>query len=383
MKKLLSLALVFVIIFTLFGCRKKSQDTESSQLEITQPSAMQTPIIDIQQKPMYAISLVPQTTEVKDTEGNIRFRYTYQNLTLVLPEPEVADKIILDYLSKMDASDAYALTLQEDSLDPGYDSLLANHLPLYYNIAYTPSRFDANILSFKTLEVVHTGGVHAAYNSHATTYSLLTGNTLNLTDILNSNVSSKELASAVIEKLSVNNELWPNYKDIVNELFDVEPDKLDCWYFTDTGLAFQFDPYVLAPFSSGVVEAEIPYSELVGTLKDEYFPAEKDSYSGKLIAEKFTVESQAQFTQFAEVILAQGGTKILLSAEDAITDITIQIQDIASGITNTVMAVQALTPGDALMVEFDASATTLLITYRNGDLLETKNIAYNNQIIIS
>ena len=380
MKKLLLIILSLAMICTLFSCKKQSPSTNLQQ-ETTQSPSTEESTDSIQQKPMYAISLVPQTQVTKDTSEKVRFRHTSQNLTLVLPEPEVADKIILDYLSQMDQSDAYALTLQEDSMDPGYDTLLSLYLPLYYSINYTPSRFDTNILSFEVLEIVYTGGVHAFYNGYSATYSLLTGDTLQLTDVLSNDTTSEYLANTVIEKLSDNKDLWPNYKEIVYELFDIGLDKFEHWYFTDVGLAIQFDPYVLASFANGIVKVVIPYSELTGILKDEYFPAEKDSYKGNLIAEDFTADSQANFTQFAEVILVEEGKKLLLSADGAVTDIKIKSEEIASGVTTTVMAVQSLTPGDAIMVEFDPATTKLVVSYRSSNQYETKTISYNQNII--
>ena len=220
MKKLLLIILSLAMICTLFSCKKQSPSANLQQ-ETTQSPLTEESTDSIQQKPMYAISLVPQTQETKDTSEKVRFRHTSQNLTLVLPEPEVADKIILDYLSQMDQSDAYALTLQEDSMDPGYDTLLSLYLPLYYSINYTPSRFDTNILSFEVLEIIYTGGVHAGYNGYSATYDLLTGDTLQLNDVLSNDITSEYLANTVIEKLSDNKNLWPNYKEIVYELFDI------------------------------------------------------------------------------------------------------------------------------------------------------------------
>ena len=119
----------------------------------------------------------------------------------------------------------------------------------------------------------------------------------------------------------------------------------------------------------------------MGTLRDEYFPVEQDSYRGGLVVENFTVNSQSNFTQFSEVILVENGKKLLLSANGAVTDITIESEEIASGVTTTVMAVQSLTPGDAIMVEFDSATTKLIVRYRNGDQYETKTITCNQDNI--
>jgi hypothetical protein len=41
---------------------------------------------------------------------------------------------------------------------------------------------------------------------------------------------------------------------------------------TDTGIVVKYQPYEIAPYSSGQPELLIPYSELKGILRPEYLP---------------------------------------------------------------------------------------------------------------
>lgn len=381
MRRLLAIILAATMLFLLCSCKAQpvTQTPETTQPAQTTSPTVSNNNIEYEQKPMYAVSLVPQIAETTDDSGKTRFRYAYQNISLVLPEPEVAVKIILDYLSRMDQADQYAASVRTNSLDEVYDTL--PYLPLFYHITYAPARFDANLLSFHVNEIIYLGGVHPDHIGHSVTYDLLTGEVLKLSDVLNDDISAKEIADTVIANLSDTDGFWQDYKDIVKEMFHAGLEKYEYWYFTEDGLCFYFDPYVLAPFAAGPITVTLPYSELVGTLRDEYFPAEQDSYQGDLVVEKFTVDAQKDFTQFAEVVLVEDGTKILLSADGAITDISIQVILNTYGVSNvdgdTVMAVQSLTPGDAIMVEFDSSSTWLLVSYRNGDQYETKKIIHN------
>jgi len=386
MRKLLTVTLAFALLFSIAGCKKQpsANNTTNNQQNPTQQDPIQETApevtlpqenIVVEQKPMYAVSFAPQTKEAKDDTGKVRFRYFYQNISLILPETGVADRIILDYLSRMDQTAQYAESLLTESMLEEYDNM---NSPFMYYVKYTPKRFDTTILSMHENAMIQSGGIHPNTYGHFTTYDLLSGKSLKLSDILSEGITAEALADTVISSLSDTEGFWPDYKETIHGLFEIGPEKYELWYFSETGLCFHFDPYILASYSAGPITAEIPYSELTGILRDEFFPAEKDSYSGSLVAEKFTVDTQENFTQYAEVVLAENGTKVLLSADGAITDITIKAETAASD--STVMAVQSLTPGDAIMVEF-APGAKLFISYRSGNQHETKTLTYSEDKI--
>lgn len=383
MRKLLTLTLVLTVLLFVTACKANTQATTSTQTSTTQPGTEEPTQSAgntiVEQMPMYAVSFVQQTEETTDETGKVRFRYSYQNISLVLPESEVADKIILNYLSRMDRADQHAESLLAESLIDEYDNI---GVPFMDYITYTPKRFDTVLLSLYANEMEYWGhAAHPNHYSHPVTYDLLTGNVLKLSDVLLEDVTSENITEAVIANLSDTDILWTDYEQIIREMFNIGLDKCENWYFTENGLCFHFDPYILAAYAAGPITVELPYSELVGTLRDEYFPAEQDSYRGNIVVEKFTVDAQNNFTQFAEVILVEEGKKLLLSADGAVTDITIKTEEIASGITTTVMAVQSLTPGDAIMIEFDPETTKLLVSYRSDDQYVIKTITYDQDNI--
>lgn len=387
MRRHLSAFLICAIMLSFSGCNNMPQSATTNP-SISVPTDIEentTPTVSTedQQQPMYAVSLIPQVDETTDESGRTRFRYSYQNLSLVLPEAEVADRIFLDYLNKMDQAENYAATVRAESLSEVYDTL--PHLPLFYQISYTPARFDASILSLYANEIVYLGGVHPDYIGNFTTYDLLTGKELKLSEVLTDSTTIEYIVNQVIVHLAEYENLWENYQDIIKDLFKVGLEKYEYWYFTETGLCFHFDPYVLAAFATGPIAVEIPYTDLIGILKDEFFPAETDFYHGSIHAESFTVEALEDFTQFAEIVLNENGTKILLVPDGAVSNITIKTVKNTETESNlsetTVMTVQTLTPGDAIMVEFDPSSTKILVSYRSGDQIISKTVNYSRDQI--
>lgn len=383
MKRYLSILLLFAILISLCGC-KQSAPTQSTDAPSTDtPTPPTEEKVEISQKPMYALSLIPVNESTPAKDGGTLFVYSHQNITLTLPEPEVADKIIMDFLGRMDRAESYKNTLITDSLEEIYATL---NRTLSYQLNFVPARFDNNILSLSGTEAIYVGGIHADLIGQFATYDLLSGNLLSLPDILHEGITADTLYPLVIaalEKEKADNSLWDGYENVVKEQFENGLLNYDAWYLSNEGLCFRYDPYAIAPYVSGPISAEIPYTDLLNILRDEYFPAETDRTNGEVKAELFSVESQSEYTQFTEVILSKEGTNILLYADGAVTDVSIQSfsnsdDPIYGNNTPVVFAAYTLTPGDAIMVALDPTQTSLRISYKSGNETITKDLKIEN-----
>lgn len=383
MKRLLAIVLSLTALL-LCSCAKQPQpsttpDTTGSTQSSTSATTIDTEDIVIAQKAMYAISLPPVTNSAKAEDGTVIFNSSYQNIGLTLPEQEVADNIILDFLNRTDKLIQHA----ESTLASAKQAYAPNNewTPYLLQLRYSPQRLDAGILSLYGEKTSYAGGAHAGISGESVSYDLLTGNVLSLADIMRESVTGDTLCMLVTntlktrvaqEKLS----LFTTYDQTLKQLFRTELADYEDWYFTTEGLTFYFDPYEIAPYSTGVVNAVIPYSELTGILRDAYFPAENDLTSGNLSATPFTDTKADEYTQISEIILEEGTTKILLYTDGEISDIRITAD---SG--SAIFACYTLTPGDAIMVEADLTSTDLLVSYRTGSKYETRSITSNNSTV--
>lgn len=377
MKRCMAILCVLSVIFLLCGCKKNPQSSQTSDpLESTGQGASQTGTSDddipMVQKPMYAISLPPVKEAAEAQDGTVIFNCIYQNISLVLPEPEVADQIILDFLNRTDSMTRHAEAALA-AAKQAYPSE-SQWQPHLLQMLYTPIRFDSGILSLYGSKVSYTGGAHTGYSGASVNYDLLSGKVLRLTDIMRSQVTADTLSQLVIDALSAvskEKQLFTTYDQTVKQLFGAELSGYENWYFSQEGLCFYFDPYEIAPFSSGSIVAQIPYSQLTGILEDAYFPAEEDPFSGTLEAEIFTEAALNAFTQFSEIVLDENSTKILLHTDKALSDIRITTGDssdeTAPSSGTTVFAAYTLTPGDAIMVEAEFAKNPLSISCRIGD----------------
>ncbi len=382
MKKLLLLFLSVCLLCTMVGCGNTPAPTESTvstqgttlSTDNTTPSTQETENTLPVQQPMYSVSLPVVTQTETANDGTVLFHYIYQNVVLIGPDPEVTDAVIVDMLNRIDKTTSTAksvLSAAKDSYTAG-----STWTPYLCRFTYEPTRIDRSVLSLYGEYITYSGTPHpeAAYSS--VTYDLVNGKAITLSDILTDTATGEILSSAVINHLKDNKEalfLYEGFEDTVKDRFSKSFDHDQAWNLTQTGLQFYFAPYEIAPYSSGVVVAEIPYSELTSVIKDAYFPAETDASNGTVVAEIFDGESLDKFTQFSEVVLHNNGDKILLYTDKSVQNIRLYTGSWSADGTaftaeHAVFAAHSLTPGDAIMIQdsFDTSLPSLYLTYESG-----------------
>lgn len=376
MKRFFIIIICAIFLLSMASCAKEidySYDPTPSAQDTTDPQKPITSLQPVSQKPMVALTMPTITETEKSDDGTVLMEYTYQNISLIVPDPEVGNRVILDFLNRIDETADTAQSVLESAKDAytGAD----NWLPYVCSASYAPVRLDYGVLSLFGQTVVYNASAHPETVNQSFNYDLVTGEVLSLDRIMSANADLDALCDLVTTVLSEQEEdkmLYDGYTQVVKDRFSLNSAD---WYFSKTGLTFYFPPYEIAPYASGVIYADIPYEKLTGILSDAYFPAERESAGGKLTAELFTSENAQNYTQFAEVILdASGQDRILLHTDHYVQDVRIEYGSWSADGSNfipqsTVFAAYGITPGDAIMLQtnLELTAPQLLISYRTGE----------------
>lgn len=386
MKKITILILAISLVFTLTACKttlNESPENTTNPIQET-TSGLNTPVV---QQPMYSVSLPVVAEPEKTDDGTILFHYIYQNISLIGPDPEVADRVIIDFLNKIDKTVTTAESIKaaaKQTYAPG-----ANWNPYLCQITYKPTRIDQSVMSLFGKYITYSGTPHPESSYTSVTYDLINGEALMLSDILTDDATGDTLSSAIIGHLSTQKEtayLYEGFEQTVKDRFNKSYDHDHAWNLSQNGLQFYFAPYEIAPYSSGVVVAEIPYAELTGILKDEYFPAERENATGTVFAESFDENKLQRFTQFSEVVLTGNSRKVLLYTDKSVYNINLYKGSwSANGATfipeYEVFSASSLTPGDAIMIEdnFNDSIPEILLSYESNGRTVEQYISFNRE----
>lgn len=381
MKKVITCLLLAALL--LAGCSTAPDDatqstpeTADAPVSATDTSSPEDDLPSVQ-KPMVTVSVPAVIQESAAEDGTVLFRYVYQNMSLIMPDPEVADKIILDFLNRVDKTveTAQSVQAQAEAVYNGSESWT----PYLCSVIYSPMRIDQSVLSLYADNILYTGSAHPDYSCRAANYDMVTGDVLTLGSILNDVDSVSALCELVIQKLdalATEKYLRAGYEDTVRQRFAGEESYDENWYFSAAGLCFYFAPYEIAPYSSGVIIAEIPYSELSGIIDDAYFPPEQDTTSGTVEAKLAEAAELEQFTRISEVILDKGAQKILLCADSVVQNVRITVAENAANGEYTVFAAQSIAEGDAIIIEASAETlAALTLSYESNGQTVTQAIS--------
>ena len=366
MKRFFCILLSTAFLFA--GCSQPSQENSQPTQAPTTTTATETVSTTYipQQEAMYAVSVPTETKNEYADDGTLLYSHTYQSMQLTLPDPDVANKVIIDFLSRIDATHTEA----EKTLSAAKAAYKGspNWTPYLYNITYNPTRIDQNVLSLFGNRVVYSGGSHPERLCASASYDLVTGDVLTLGSIMSAQASTEDFCQLVLQALSLIEEdkyLYDGYESIVKNRFSNDESQDEDWYFTATGLCFYFVPYQIAPYSSGVITVELPYDTLAGLLYDGYFPGERETTSGNI-----QTSETGEFTQIAELVVDTDGKMVFLYTDGVVWDV--QIEYGAWDTENTfftpvctALYSSSLTPGDAIMIQAN-ELKSLRLSYFDG-----------------
>lgn len=366
MKRLFSLLSCAALIFGMAGCSKKPNFP-------TIPST--APIVVIPSPPQSGDGslrgvVTPLVTEKYVAEDGTLLCYRrYPNFQLILGDSTVETAVSLDLQTRLkeflDTTADLQQIAQQDYSPSGI------WYPYFATVSYVPTRVDSKVLSFHITNRSQTNEIHSAYASSAVSYDIKTGSPLILDDILLPDWSGQALADHICEALSeIADNLDPDYKAIIQQRFAKGAGGSTAWYFSDTGLSFYFDPYDIAPFFMGVVTAEIPYSQLSGLLRSEYFPAAPTT-SGEWSVEPWLADGDQRFSMVISMATDTIGESVLLHPSADLHQVTIEVcpdsPDAASP-AYTLFTADSVQKGQALKITSDFSdpGQAIKITYLSG-----------------
>lgn len=385
MKKLIVALLSISILIGTSGCIKApaAPTTEPDhsvpvQSVPTEATEQTLPAV-LPDLPLLVFSAPAQTREHYAKDGTLLFSYTYQNFSLILEDPQIADAIAIDLMNLVDFENSSAKMVLSDAQD-AYESDDV-WSPFAYSALFQPERFDAGILSLSGVHAVYNGTPRATTTGVSVTYDLVSGRQLALNDIFLPDYSAdtlSQLITAALSPLSEKGLLFSDYAYVVSELFTTNR-PVDSWYLSETGLCFYFAPYEIAPYSSGTITAEVPYADLTGILKEEYFPGEKSELSGKLYIQPFADMDLDQFEQFAELYMEGNGQQLILYTDGCLQDLRVEqgswLEDGSFAAEATVFSAATLCSGDGIVLHAqNDTIDQLRVSYKDNGNIVYKSI---------
>ena len=389
MKNIMSFMICICLALQLTGCTfrpaKQTPPPIAPQTTSADEESRITNTADISDT-MHSIGLYPMKESIASKDSTPLFSLTYQDIALTLHNDVLEEKIIDDLCAR---SEPLLKEADEIKTQAQQDCLKTEYCPEYFvDISYTPTRFDGSVLSLFRNTTSYYGGAHPAIVTSSVTYDLRSGEALYLDEVLSSDCTSDDLYQLIVRNLdSQSDDLYYDYVDAVGDRFTGELHSLQNWYFSRSGLCFHFAPYEIAPYSSGTIIAELPYSSLTGVIKEQYFPQKTPEATGSMYANTYAESDKERFNFIADIPLCASGKDILLFPDATVTDLRIETgyrySDTGQYIaTNTIFAANAVTVGDAMHLTADIHNpdSLLRLVYHSNQQEYSAFISYDDTI---
>jgi len=139
--------------------------------------------------------------------------------------------------------------------------------PYQADVSYEIGYNKNNIVSFPVTYWEYTGGAHGNYKTTAYNIDLKTGHELSLEDIFKAGTNYKNIISQEIKKHMEIEKDQLFEESITN--FKTFSDDQKFYLDSDNNLVFYFDPYEIAPYSSGTIEFKIPFTQIKDILNEQ------------------------------------------------------------------------------------------------------------------
>ena len=127
-------------------------------------------------------------------------------------------------------------------------------------------RADMDVISLGMVYESYSGGAHGNLVNVAVNYDPHTGDILSFSD-LSDDVEQFRINTLEYNQKTAATEEYAERLFTTDSITNGELENVlyeeDKWYFSDEGLVFISDPYMLGPWAAGTIEFTIPYEELV------------------------------------------------------------------------------------------------------------------------
>lgn len=200
-------------------------------------------------------------------------------------------------------------------------------IELSYRCTPSVTRCDTRALSVVFDVSQDIGGLHADFTRISRSYDADSGTLLSLADIAKNEEQLKTFIKNYVIGLAAGDEYKENGESILFDDFETTIGELvdagSNWYLNDEGLVFYANPYDIAPYSSGVLLFEIPYSALEEFLSVELAPVDYEGENGMILADNgFTVDRDSLKILDTVTVDAEGQS-VVLSAEETVYNVRV------------------------------------------------------------
>ncbi len=358
MKRIISVLLCCAMLGTLCACQHVI-DLEK-----------RTPVPQFDMMASYSFT----DTELSNDDGTAYYRQSLGTAQISSKDEHAAERInasLAELYVKFRADAEYTRRVAEDQTG-------GEIIELSYRCTPSVTRCDTRALSIVFDVSQDIGGLHADFTRISRSYNADTGALLSLADIAKNEEQLKTFIKNYVIGLAAGDEYKENGESILFDDFETSIGELvdagSNWYLNDEGLVVYANPYDIAPYSSGVLLFEIPYSALEEFLSTDLTRVDYEGENGMILADNgFTVDRDS-LRLLDTVTVDAGGQSVVLSAEETVYNVRVYTE------SRTLWQRNYLTSGEGIEVisYIPDAAPNIAVYYQLADGTEVVRGIYQS-----
>ncbi len=358
MKRIISVLLCCVMLGTLCACQHVI-DFEK-----------RTPVPQFDMMASYSFT----DAELADDNGNAYYKQRLGQVQISSKDEHAAERInasLAELYVKFRADAEYTQRVAEDQTE-------GELVELSYRCTPSVTRCDTRALSIVFDVSQDVGGLHADFTRISRSYNADSGELLSLADIAKNEEQLKTFIKNYVIGLAAGDEYKENGESILFDDFETSIGELvdagSNWYLNDEGLVVYANPYDIAPYSSGVLLFEIPYSALEEFLSTDLTRVDYEGENGMILADNgFTVDRDSLRILDTVTVDAEGQS-VVLSAEETVYNVRVYTE------SRTLWQRNYLTSGEGIEVisYIPDAAPNIAVYYQLADGTEVVRGIYQS-----
>ena len=374
MKKITALLLIAALALALCGCGElanlKNVELpplpDASDAQTPEETATPTPAQEIDTTGSKAASDLPehvivsissQKEEHYDPQNGdtLILTFSYETPAVYIEGRDDAAAAINEYIATVDETyytgNDYGVS-GEDGLPSGVNGMLEmatdnysyavengqTDLPLEYVSSRTAkvARIDSRVLSMVYNTYTFTSGAHGNYFDTGYTFDTESGEYVTL-DMLSSDREALAafLADYMMKLYKADKDGYYSARVVEDIALTTQPDvetaiaalvRDGSWYFDEDGMVIFSTVYELGPYAAGIVEFDIPYSDLNGHIDDKWLPADVTS-DGSLELKAQSDVADGSIEIIDKVTVDENSEQLCLEAVGTVYDVRLSAVD--------------------------------------------------------
>lgn len=275
-KRILVTCLGMCLIFCACGTQKETED----KVEIKPKIQNQSPDKEVEQitEEVPTIEYMDYSEDIKEEESGVPLLNVQENCPVIyVKDNEPATLEMNKVFEQQHTSNQLAIKADLEYAQDAYNNSTEQEIAVWrgydFEYMYETAYCSEKIISFKAASFDRLGAPDLGIWTSAYSFDGETGKLLRLADVFTDLKAGKKIVEQYIAEKVTSNE-YRNYllEDYESYISDVLTE--DVFYLQENGLVVVCNPDLLTQYAVGVIEIEIPYSELAEVMNEAYLPAQ-------------------------------------------------------------------------------------------------------------